>query len=291
MLTYYNEERFSIGQLAEIYNISPRTLRLYHEMGLLVPQYIDVQTGYRYYSRSQFPRLEMIIQMKSVGLSLKRIMLMLNTRDLSMFEALLSEQIDELDDKIMEYTISRNSLYRQLTSCKHLRNPPNQDTIFIEFIPKRRALMFEIETYDFQKDYPEGSPWREALDNIKATLKEKNIPLTYFNQVGCTIPQEFLQQGRFLCNGAFIMVMEDYAESPCTVMQSGTYLCSYRRYIAMDNRSESVGLQKMLDYIKENGYQIVGPYLGEVIAEASIFDYADHNILVKLQIPIKVRND
>lgn len=96
--------RFSVGELSEMYGVTSRTLRLYHERGLLVPERIDTRTGYRYYSTSQLPRLEMILQMKNVGLSLKRIENILETKDLSVFEALLNEQIDELDEKISRYT-------------------------------------------------------------------------------------------------------------------------------------------------------------------------------------------
>ena len=64
-------------------------------MGLLIPQSVGNSNNYRYYSVSQFQRLEMILQMKSVGLSLKQIKTILDTRNLSVFEALLSEQIDK----------------------------------------------------------------------------------------------------------------------------------------------------------------------------------------------------
>ena len=128
--------RFSVGELSEMYGVTSRTLRLYHERGLLVPEHIDTRTGYRYYSTSQLPRLEMILQMKNVGLSLKRIENILETKGLSVFEALLNEQIDELDEKIARYTTSRKALTRQLNSCRFLRNPPALDHVFIEFIPK-----------------------------------------------------------------------------------------------------------------------------------------------------------
>ncbi|CQR73059.1 Multidrug-efflux transporter 1 regulator [Sporomusa ovata DSM 2662] len=73
----------TIGQLAKKHTISERTLRLYHDVGLLVPQRVDETTGYRYYSPNQSARLDTIIQMKAVGLSLKQIKTMLNSCDLS----------------------------------------------------------------------------------------------------------------------------------------------------------------------------------------------------------------
>ena len=66
------DTQISIGEMAELFEVSPRTLRLYHDMGLLIPQYINDSNGYRYYAQSQFPRLEKILQMKSLGLSLQQ---------------------------------------------------------------------------------------------------------------------------------------------------------------------------------------------------------------------------
>lgn len=280
-----NAALLSVGQLSERYSISSRTLRLYHEMGLLVPQHVDVRTGYRYYSTAQLPRLEMILQMKSVGLSLKRIQNILETRDLSVFEALLSEQIDELDEKILQYTASRKALTRQLNSCKQLRNPPTLDKVFIEFIAKRRAMLFDIDEYDFRKSY-DVSPWKLALEQIRTTMIERNISLALFSQVGCMISADALKKDQFLCSKGCILLDSEGAVKPGTTLQSGIYACMYRQYVSMDSVSESIGLQQLIDYIRENQYQIVGPYLGEVVAEDSVFDYNNHNILVKLQVPI-----
>ena len=280
------EVRFSVGELSEMYNVTSRTLRLYHERGLLVPEHIDTRTGYRYYSPSQLPRLEMILQMKNVGLSLKRIENILETKDLSIFEALLNEQIDELDEKIARYTTSRNALTRHLNSCRFLRNLPSLDRVFIEFIPKRRAIIFDIDAYDFRGDYGEVSPWKLGLDHIRTAMVCENIPLTLFNQVGCMIPRESLQEGRFLCSRACILLDAERPELPRATLRSGLYACMYRQYVSMDNTAESEGLQMLMDYIEENGCQIAGPYLGEVIAETSVFDYSSRNILVKQQIPI-----
>ena len=44
------DTQISIGEMAELFEVSPRTLRLYHDMGLLIPQYINDSNGYRYYA-------------------------------------------------------------------------------------------------------------------------------------------------------------------------------------------------------------------------------------------------
>nr|WP_305147415.1 MerR family transcriptional regulator [Butyricicoccus faecihominis] len=288
---YFSREndRYSIGDMSEIFNISRRTLRLYHDMGLLVPQNVDDYNGYRYYSRNQFARLEKIIQMKSVGLSLRQIKSMLDERNLSVFEALLSERIDTLNEKITADTTLRDLLIKQLNSCAHMRNPPVLDSAFIEFIPKRAALAFEIEPYDLRQSYCDGSPWSKVLVQIKEALQENNLSASLLNQACCTITQQALLEEDYLCGGALLLIDGPMQASiPHTIVQAGTYACIYRNYIAMDGRSECIGLDKLLQFIRDKRYQIVGPYLGEVIAKMSIFDYCNNNILVKLQIPVKI---
>lgn len=283
------ENYLSIGELAEIYSISPRTLRLYHDMGIFAPYYVDTQSGYRYYSQKQLPRLEVIIQMKALGLSLKRIADILNSGDISIFEALISEQIDELDQKIEEYTTARNALYRQLRSCSFLRNLPELEKPFIEFIPKRHALTFDIKKYDLQGIYKNGSPWGDALLDIKDVLLKNNISLSYLNQVGCIISEEDLKKRNFFCNGAFILIDEKENRISPNLIPAGTYACMYQKYIAMDGRKESEGLEQLLNYIAENDYRLAGPYRGEVIAKTSLFDANDQTILVRSQIPVKTK--
>ena len=64
---------FRIGEFAQIAQVSGRQLRFYDQLGLLQPAHIDPQTGYRYYSIRQLPRLNSILALKELGLSLEQI--------------------------------------------------------------------------------------------------------------------------------------------------------------------------------------------------------------------------
>ena len=64
---------FRIGEFSKIARVSGRLLRYYDEIGLLSPQSIDPETGYRYYSARQLPRLNRILVLKELGLSLEHI--------------------------------------------------------------------------------------------------------------------------------------------------------------------------------------------------------------------------
>jgi DNA-binding transcriptional MerR regulator len=64
---------FRIGEFAQIAQVSGRQLRYYDQLGLLTPARIDGDTGYRYYSASQLPRLNAILALKDLGLTLEEI--------------------------------------------------------------------------------------------------------------------------------------------------------------------------------------------------------------------------
>jgi DNA-binding transcriptional MerR regulator len=64
---------FRIGEFAQIAQVSTRQLRFYDQLGLLQPAHADRQTGYRYYSIRQLPRLNCILALKDLGLTLEQI--------------------------------------------------------------------------------------------------------------------------------------------------------------------------------------------------------------------------
>jgi DNA-binding transcriptional MerR regulator len=64
---------FRIGEFSKIAQVSGRLLRYYDELGLLKPVRIDRETGYRYYSVEQLPRLNRILALKELGLTLDQI--------------------------------------------------------------------------------------------------------------------------------------------------------------------------------------------------------------------------
>jgi DNA-binding transcriptional MerR regulator len=64
---------FKIGDFSQLGQVSIRTLRLYDELGLLRPAQIDKFTSYRFYTIDQLPRLNRILALKDLGLSLEQI--------------------------------------------------------------------------------------------------------------------------------------------------------------------------------------------------------------------------
>jgi effector-binding domain-containing protein len=62
-----------IGEFSKLSQVTVKTLRYYDKIGLLKPAEVDRFTSYRYYSADQLPRLNRILALKDLGLSLHQI--------------------------------------------------------------------------------------------------------------------------------------------------------------------------------------------------------------------------
>ena len=63
----------TIGELARLGEVSPRTLRHYGDLGLLVPAHVDPATGYRWYELGQLADLRRIIALRELGFGLEQV--------------------------------------------------------------------------------------------------------------------------------------------------------------------------------------------------------------------------
>ncbi len=62
-----------IGEVADFFQISVKAVRIYEKKGIIVPAYIDPESGYRYYTPDQLHQLAALLELKSLGFSLEEI--------------------------------------------------------------------------------------------------------------------------------------------------------------------------------------------------------------------------
>ena len=67
------EELLSIGAFASLTRLSLKALRLYDQLNLLQPRWVDPQTGYRYYGEDQLKSARMIRNMREMDMPLATI--------------------------------------------------------------------------------------------------------------------------------------------------------------------------------------------------------------------------
>ncbi len=101
-----------IGEFATLSGITIVMLRHYDKIGLITPQYIEKESGYRYYDPSQLVDANRIVYMKSMGFGLDEI-----KTSISMGQDELTCLINE---KIREKEREQQEIISQLTRLKEL---------------------------------------------------------------------------------------------------------------------------------------------------------------------------
>lgn len=88
-----------IGEIADLFGISTKTLRHYEELGLLEPRRAD--NDYRLYGPEEVRRLQRIRQLQSLGLSLQEIGRMLDSQnDEELWDQVLRRLRREVEEEI-----------------------------------------------------------------------------------------------------------------------------------------------------------------------------------------------
>src|SRR5438105_9977377 len=63
----------SIGEFSQVTGLSVKTLRFYHEKGILVPSSVDEATGYRFYDAAKVEKARVIMQLRQMEFSIEDI--------------------------------------------------------------------------------------------------------------------------------------------------------------------------------------------------------------------------
>lgn len=94
------KDRYMIGEVAELLNMSPQSLRFYDKAGVVVPAYTDPKTGYRYYSYDQIHYIDRVKYLQRFGFKLEDIRDALAANDVSQFRKLLVQRQDTIRKEV-----------------------------------------------------------------------------------------------------------------------------------------------------------------------------------------------
>jgi DNA-binding transcriptional MerR regulator len=92
-----------IGDFSRLARVSVVTLRHYDDLGLLTPARVDPETGYRYYTPDQLPRLNRILALKELGFSLEQVARLLSAElPAAQIRGMLVLQRAQLEQQVRE---------------------------------------------------------------------------------------------------------------------------------------------------------------------------------------------
>ena len=96
------ESRVSIGEFAAAVHLSVKTLRHYHEVGLLEPSEVDPGSGYRYYSYEQIPAAQVIRRLRNLDMPVVELKAVLAAPDPDSRHQLISAHLGRLEMQLAE---------------------------------------------------------------------------------------------------------------------------------------------------------------------------------------------
>ncbi len=245
---------FRIGDFSKLSLVSVKALRYYDELGLLKPERVDEFTGYRYYSASQLTRLNRILAMKDMGLSLEQIALLLDREPTpDQIRGMLRLKQVELHQQLVEGQARLTRIEAWLQAFEQEATMPTYDVILKKVAPLKVA-----EARGIAPSMQQIGPTLDSLfDEVGAyvgqhgaTAIDPSITLYYDAEmrehdvnVGACMPFE-----GSLNDGEQVKVHELPAvETMASVIHHGSFSTLGQAYNAV------------LKWIEANNYSISGP--------------------------------
>jgi DNA-binding transcriptional MerR regulator len=104
----------TIGEFSRLTHLSVRTLRRYHEGGLLAPAVVDEATGYRYYAVEQIPTAQVVSRLRELDVPLSDVQQILRAPDPGARSALVAGHLRRLEAELDRTRAAVTSLRRLL---------------------------------------------------------------------------------------------------------------------------------------------------------------------------------
>lgn len=92
----------TIGEFARVTHLSIKTLRHYHEVGLLAPAHIDQDTGYRHYSLDQVPTAQVILRLRNLDMPVADVKAVLAAQDTAARNQLITAHLARLELRLSQ---------------------------------------------------------------------------------------------------------------------------------------------------------------------------------------------
>ena len=189
------EKYFSIGKFAELHKFSRQTLIFYDKIGVLKPDYIDPDNGYRYYSPEQLEILDLLYTLKEAGVSLKEIKEFMENRSVGSAIDLFNEKIEELDKIIQRQKKIKGRLEAKVAELEKARKVEN-----VDFEHRNFQVFYEPmkERYIFRQEVAEPFSSVEidlAVKNLFENARKKAVDHNY--QLITSIPLEKIRNKEY----------------------------------------------------------------------------------------------
>ncbi|MGD0603028.1 MAG: MerR family transcriptional regulator [Streptosporangiaceae bacterium] len=174
----------TVGDFSRITHLSVKTLRHYHQVGLLEPVTVNPDTGYRYYSAEQIPTAQVIRRLRDLEMPVAEVKAVLSAPDAATRNGLIAAHLDRLEAELAQTRAAVDSL-------RNLLQPP-ETAPAIEHRSVAAAPAAGIGQVIDGADILAW--WQGALGELHASVRAQGLRTT--GPVGGLYASELFQHGR-----------------------------------------------------------------------------------------------
>lgn len=130
----------SIGKLAKLTNVTIETLRHYDRKGILVPEFTDPKTGYRYYTIMQYYTLELIIELRELNMSIEDIKNYIDDQTVETSLELFEKELKKIKSMIKKLKLVEKNLSNKISLINEFKDIKKIGEIEIKSIKRRKII-------------------------------------------------------------------------------------------------------------------------------------------------------
>lgn len=267
---------FPIGEVSRLFHISISSLRHYEHIGLLKPEYVSPDSGYRYYGTEQFEILNTIRYLRALDMPLSEIADFLKNKDINLIEEKLMQQKEIVLQKQQELKRIEQKIDHRLNWLSDARSTP-LNTISLIQLPSCRIVWVD--------DSLKINGFLDMETPIRKLDKSNSEAVVFLGKVGLGISPEHLQNMQtHQYDGIFLILdNEDIYTGKTTVLPQT--LCVRLRFHGSHSESPAQ-YQRLLQYIEKHQMQIA-----DFSREITLIDYGITNdtekFVTEICIPVK----
>ncbi|MET7819604.1 MerR family transcriptional regulator [Micromonospora zamorensis] len=136
---------FTIGDFARLGRVSVRMLRHYDSIGLLRPASVDPHTGYRFYRADQLRRLNRVIALKELGLTLEQVRAIVDDAvDVAELRGMLRLRRSQLAEQLAADSARLTAVEARLRLIESEGRMTTQEVVLKEIVPVRVAELTAV---------------------------------------------------------------------------------------------------------------------------------------------------
>lgn len=275
------QDIISITEMARLRNVTTETLRHYDRVGLLKPVYIDPQTGYRYYSITQYEKLGTIRELKNLGMRLHEIKAYFDNRNVETSKDLLQEQKNKIDRQINRLIKLRKEINNKIDFLDIILSTDLTDEIRLKAFDSRKYVSFNRNVTD-EIELSYDSVQLEGILGQSAS----ELPIFATNRYGGIISKEDIEEKAHPLSAKMVILYDEEEgvdEKNIIEAPAGDYLCMF--YVGnFWNREESI--DKLLRYMEEHSLKLAGDILQMQWVDFAITDNLEE-ISYEFQAPVR----